>query len=64
MTILDTLDVAPFLKTLPGEVSDVQKEVAQFGSRLKDLESQLAKSQTDFKSSLNDIKQEAVNNRV
>ena len=64
MTILDTLDVNPFLKTLPGEVSDVQKEVAQFGSRLKDLESQLAKSQTDFKSSLNDIKQEAVNNRV
>ena len=52
------------MKTLPEEVSDVQKEVAQFGSRLKDLESQLAKSETDFKASLNEFKQEVVNIKV
>jgi len=56
ITLLEELDAAPYLKTLPGEVSDVQKQVAQFGSRLTDLESQLTKSDTELRSDLGEIK--------
>ena len=63
-TLLDELDAAPYLKTLPGEVSDVQKKVAQFGSRLTDLESQLTKSETDLRADLGEIKHTMVRNEV
>ena len=57
------------MKTLPEEVSNVQNKVAQFGSRLTDLETQFAKSETDLKSDLNELKHnlakdEKVTNRV
>ena len=57
------------MKTLPEEVSNVQNKVAQFGSRLTDLETQFAKSETDLKSDLNELKHnlakdDKVTNRV
>ena len=57
------------MKTLPEEVSNVQNKVAQFGSRLTDLETQFEKSETDLKSDLNELKHnlakdEKVTNRV
>ena len=69
MTLLHAFDAAPFLKTLPEEVSNVQNKVAQFGSRLTDLETQFAKSETDLKSDLNELKHnlaedDKVTNRV
>ena len=68
-TLLHAFDAAPFLKTLPEEVSNVQNKVAQFGSRLTDLETQFAKSETDLKSDLNELKHnlaedDKVTNRV
>ena len=47
----------------------MQNKVAQFGSRLTDLETQFAKSETDLKSDLNEIKHnlakdDKVSNRV
>ena len=64
VNLLEALNAAPYLKTLPGEVSDLQKQVAQFGSRLTDLESQLTKSETELKSDLGDIKHDMANNKV
>jgi hypothetical protein len=64
VNLLEALNAAPYLKTLPGEVSDLQKQVAQFGSRLTDLESQLTKSETDLKSDLGDIKHDMASNKV
>ena len=52
------------MKTLPEEVSDVQKNVAQFGSRLTDLESHLTKSETDLRSDLGEMKQDLANDKV
>ena len=49
---------APFMKSLPGDVIEVQKDVAKFGSRLTDMESELAKSELDFQSKLKQIQQE------
>ena len=46
------------------EASDVQKKVAQFGSRLTDLESQLTKSETDLRADLGEIKHNMVRNEV
>ena len=50
-------------------MSNVQNKVAQFGSRLTDLETQFTKSETDLKSDLNDLKHnlaedDKVTNRV
>ena len=47
----------------------MQNKVAQFGSRLTDLETQFAKSETDLKSDLNELKHnlaedDKVTNRV
>ena len=64
VNLLEALNAAPYLKTLPGEVSDLQKQVAQFGSRLTDLESQLTKSESDLKSDLGDIKHDMASNKV
>ena len=64
ITLLEELDAAPYLKTLPGEVSDVQKQVAQFGSRLTDLESQLTKSETELRSDLGEIKSDLAKTKV
>ena len=62
--LLEALKAAPHLKTLPGEVSDLQKQVAQFGSRLTDLETQLTKSETDLRSDFDNIKHDMANNKV
>ena len=64
ITLLEELDAAPYLKTLPGEVSDVQKQVAQFGSRLTDLESELTKSETELRSDIGDIKNDMAKKEV
>ena len=64
VTLLEELDAAPYLKTLPGEVSDVQKQVAQFGSRLTDLESELTKSETELRSDIGDIKNDMAKKEV
>ena len=64
VNLLEALNAAPYLKTLPGEVSDLQKQVAQFGSRLTDLESQLTKSESDLRSDLGDIKHDMASNTV
>ena len=61
-TLLHAFDAAPFLKTLPEEVSNVQNKVAQFGSRLTDLETQFTKSETDLKSDLDDLKHNLAKN--
>ena len=50
-------------------MSNVQNKVAQFGSRLTDLETQFVKSETDLKSDLNELKHnlaedDKVTNRV
>ena len=50
-------------------MSNVQNKVAQFGSRLTDLETHFVKSETDLKSDLNELKHnlaedDKVTNRV
>ena len=64
MNLLDALNAAPYLKTLPGDVSNLQNQVAQFGSRLTDLETQLTKSETDLRSDFDKIKHDMANNKV
>lgn len=52
VSLLETIGGVPFIKTLPGDVKEVQKDVANFGSRLTDMESRLTKSEADLKKQL------------
>ena len=54
-TVLKALGEAPYLKSLSGDVQEMQKDVARFGSRLKEMETQLTNVQSDFKSNLNTL---------
>jgi hypothetical protein len=60
-TVIQSLESAPVLKSLPSTVLTVQTEVAELGSKLADLETQLAASQKELKTAVASV-QAAVGN--
>ena len=45
---MESLADAPQLKTVPGDVTVIKKDLAQLGSRLTDIESQVTSSANDL----------------
>ena len=40
-SLLTSMENAPYMKSLPGDVKEVQQDVAKFGSRMTEMEAQL-----------------------
>ena len=49
------MENAPYMKSLPGDVKEVQQDVAKFGSRMTEMEAQLV----TVHSSMTELKQQA-----
>jgi hypothetical protein len=47
---MGNLENAPQLKTVPGDMAEVMKDLAQFGSRLADIENQAKETANSVKS--------------
>ena len=54
-SLLTSMGDAPYMKSLPGDVKEVKGDVARFGSRMTEMETQLA----TVHSSLTELKQQA-----
>jgi hypothetical protein len=49
-SVMGNLENAPQLKTVPGDMAEVMKDLAQFGSRLADIENQAKETANSVKS--------------
>ena len=48
MSVLPSLSEAPALKTIPSEISEIKKDLAQLGSQIIEIDGQVSKTTTDL----------------